>query len=124
MHPVDSLEETNVAIGGAGLAFLELSGLPSSEQHSALLVSLQKHLGLSHKDAEEAVVLGRWLINECGGASPGFERLVRRLSKLDPSGGFAPLMSVLKEVAASSGAALSDQQRDALQDTARIFRIS
>lgn len=122
-HPVDSLEDSHVAIAGAGLSFMEIGGLPSREQHDALNRSLQAHLDIPMKDAEEALILGRWLMNECSGASPALTRLTKRLSKLDRNG-FTPLMAVMKDVAAHAGGDLTDLQRDALAEIARVFRIS
>lgn len=124
-HPVDSLDDADVAIAGAGVAFLELAGLPSTEQQDRLIVGLQHHLGQSRHKAEEAAILGRWLVHESGGAQPGLDRLTRRLYKLKGAQGFQPLMSVLKDVAASSrDGSLSVRQREALDEIARLFRIS
>jgi hypothetical protein len=124
-HPVESLEEPDVAIAGAGIAFLELGGLPSSEMHDRLIASLQSHLGQSHSKAEEAVVLGRWLVAECGGAQAGLDRLARRLYKMRGADSFQPLMAVLKDVAAAGrDQSISPRQREALEDIARLYRIT
>jgi hypothetical protein len=124
-HPVESLEEPDVAIAGAGIAFLELGGHPSTEQQDRLIASLQTHLGQSQGKAEEAVVLGRRLITECGGAQPGLARLTRRLCKLRGADSFQPLMAVLKHVAASArDGSVSTRQREALEEIARLYRIT
>lgn len=125
IHPVETLEEPDVAIAGAGIAFLELGGLPSAEQQDRLIASLQSHLGQSQGKAEEALVLGRWLVSECGGAQPGFARLTRRLYKLRGAESFQPLMAVLKEVAASGrDGAVSTRQGEALAEIASLYRIN
>jgi hypothetical protein len=125
LHPVESLEDPDVAIAGAGVAFLELGGLPTAEQQDKLIASLQSHLGQSQNKAEEAAILGRWLVAESGGALPGLERLTRRLYKLRGAPSFQPLMSVLKDVAAASrDGAVSARQREALDEIARLFRIT
>jgi hypothetical protein len=124
-HPVDGLDDADVAIAGAGLAFLELSGLPTAEQQDALLISLQRHLGFDRAKAEEATILGRWLITESGGPTPGLARLTRRLFKLQGAAGLQPLMQVLNDVAAASrNGALSLQQREALDEVKRVFRLT
>ncbi|MEZ5796560.1 MAG: hypothetical protein R3D63_03140 [Paracoccaceae bacterium] len=123
-HPVDSLTDPDVAIAGAGLAFLELSGLPSAEQQDALLVSLQSHLGHERGKAEEAMILGRWLVTESGGAGPALTRLCRRLQKMKGPEALPPLMSVLNDVAAAGrDTALSPRQREALDEISRAFRL-
>jgi hypothetical protein len=125
LHPVESLDDPDVAIAGAGIAFLELGGLPTAEQQDKLIVSLQSHLGQSHNKAEEAVILGRWLVAESGGAQQGLERLTRRLYKLRGNQTFQPLMAVLKDVAAAGrDGAVSSRQREALDEIAVLFRIN
>jgi hypothetical protein len=124
-HPVESLEDPDVAIAGAGIAFLELGGLPTAEQQDKLIVSLQTHLGQSHNKAEEALILGRWLVAESGGAQQGLERITRRLYKLRGHQSFQPLMAVLKDVVATGrDAAVSARQREALEEIAVLFRIT
>jgi hypothetical protein len=123
-HPVDSLEDPDVALAAAGIAFLELGGLPTTEQQDALIVSLQHHLGQSHNKAKEALILGRWLVTECGGPQPGLARLTRRLYKLKGADSFGPMMAVLKDVAATSRGTVSDRQREALAEIASLYRIT
>jgi len=122
-HPVDSLQDPNVALAGAGIAFLEMAGLPSSHQQDALLVSLQKYAGLSHESAQEATILGRWLVVECGGAQPGFSRLTRRLAKLSGMDRFEQLMGLLNDVARSGSSNLVPLQKDALAEVAQAFKL-
>lgn len=125
VHPVESLEEPDVAIAGAGIAFLELGGLPTAEQQDKLIVSLQSHLGQSKGKAEEAVILGRWLITECGGAQPGLARVTRRLFKMRGADSFQPLMAVLKDVAAAGrDGAITSRQSEALAEIAALYRIT
>jgi hypothetical protein len=125
LHPVDSLEEPDVAIAGAGVAFLELGGLPTAEQQDKLIVSLQTHLGQSHNKAEEAAILGRWLVAECGGAQPGLTRMARRLYKLRGADSFQALMAVLKDVAAAGrDGKVSARQTEALSEIATLYRIN
>jgi hypothetical protein len=125
LHPVESLEDPDVAIAGAGIAFLELGGLPTSEQLDRLAVSLQSHLGQSAGKAEEALVLGRWLVTESGGAQQGLERLSRRLYKMRGMESFQTLMAVLKDVAATArDGKVSARQTDALAEIATLYRIN
>lgn len=124
VHPVDSIDDSRVAIAALGCAFLELDDLPTAEQRGALLRALQKHLAMDLTAAEEAVVLGRWLVNECSGPAPAVPRLARRLAKLDRAGSFQPLLSVLNEVSAASGGTLSTRQTEALEQVQRAFGIS
>lgn len=122
-HPVDSLQDADVAIAGAGLAFLDLTALPTAEQQDALLVSLQSRLGHDRPKAEEAMILGRWLVSECGGPDAALKRLSRRLVKLQGNAALQPLMEVLKDVAAARGGELGPRQREALEEIARAFKL-
>ena len=116
--------KAGVAIAALGIGYLELGGLPRAEQHDALIRSLQVNAALSHDQATEAVILGRWLITECAGPGPGIDRLTRRLWKLRGADGFAPLMAVVRDVAASSATDTSPRQKDALEAIARAFRVA
>jgi hypothetical protein len=123
VHPVESLEDANVAMAALGIGFLELGGLPSRENHEALIVALQSECNESHEKAEESVILGRWLITESGGPVTGIDRLARRLYKLRGMQGFAPMMQVLRAVAASQSAGVSAKQSDVLASLSVIFRL-
>ncbi len=124
VHPVDSIEDPAIAIAALGTAFMELGGLPTQEQQDALSLSLQRHTRRSVKDAEEEMILGRWLVNECNGAEPAIARLSRRLCKLDRAGSFEPLMWVLNDVGvAARGGVLSERQKDALNEIARAMKV-
>ena len=104
---------------------LELGGLPSPDQHDALLAALQRRCDLGLKDAEEMLILGRWLVTESRGPAPAVTRLCRRLAKIDRAGGFTPLMAVLNDTArAGRGGIVSERQKDALDEIARAFKAS
>lgn len=123
LHPVESVDDPKLASAACGLAFLELDGLPSAEQHAALTRSLQSHLDLSHEKAQEALILGRWLLSESGGASPGFTRILRRLFKLQGAEALTPLMAILNETAQSGHTGLSLKQKEALEEVTQTFRL-
>ncbi|HHB80369.1 MAG TPA: hypothetical protein ENK83_01285 [Aliiroseovarius sp.] len=123
-HPVESIEEAPVAVATLGVAYLELDGLPSREQQVALGRGLQRELGLSLGDAEELVILGRWLVNECGGPLQAVPRTARKLYKLDGGASFSQMLGVFKEISGEAGGAVSERQAEALADIKRAFHIS
>lgn len=120
-HPVEGVEDPRLAIAAISLAFLELGGLPSREDQQALSQSLSRQLGLSRDDADEMLILGRWLIGECQGPQPAITRLTKRLAKLDPAA-FQQLLPVLNEIG-SHGGTLRPNQREALDEIARIMKL-
>jgi len=117
-HPVDSIDDPNLAMSTVAVAYMELQGLPTEDTKSNLLKALQRELNVDLKEAEELSVLGRWLMNECSGAMPAIARASKRLHRLDKN--VAPLMEVLKDL---SDTPLGDRQRDALHDIKRAFHI-
>lgn len=121
MHPAESIEDPNLAITAIALSFLELNDLPTQDQRNAMIVQTQSTLGVSKSDAEEMMVLGRWLMNECGGADGAISRISRKLQRLDGANSFDALMTLIKATLPASG--LSDKQREALDDIKRAFRI-
>ena len=122
-HPVESLDDADVAIAGAAIAFLELGGLPNAEQQDHLIRSLQSRLNMAHDKAQEALILGRWLMMESGGAQPGFTRLVRKLARMNGPTGFETLMLVLRDEAEIAAGVLSSQQGDALDEVRYIYKL-
>ncbi len=123
IHPVESLEDADVAVAGVGIAFLELGGLPSTEQQDRLIISLQSRLGMDHDKAKEALILGRWLVTECNGAQPGLTRLARRCAKMKDMAGFETLMMVLGDITTANGGVMSPHQGDALDEVKYIYKL-
>lgn len=122
IHPVESIEDPDVAVAALAAAFLELDELPTSEQRMALESGLSRSLTLPQKDAAELTVLGHWFVGECGTPGQAVARISRKLFKLNGGDSFEPLMDILGAIAAA-GNGLSDNQKDALEDVKRAFRI-
>lgn len=123
IHPVESLDDTDIAVADAAMAFLELGGLPSIDQQNSLVRSLQSRLNMDHDKAKEALILGRWLVTESHGAQPGFTRLVRRYAKMKGVAGFETMMMVLRDVTEANSGVLSAQQGDALDEVKYIYKL-
>lgn len=123
-HPVDGVDDPNLAIGALATAFLELDDLPTADQRTALDLSLRKHLDVDGGTAQEIAVLSRWLVESCTGPAAAFPRLAKRLRTVDGGASFPALMQVLGDVtAASQNAKPSHRQSDALAELSRIFRL-
>lgn len=118
-HPVEAIEDANTAAATVAMAYMELNGLPSEDTQAALIRSVASELQVSKSEAQELLILGRWLMNECNGPDPAIPRASRQLYKLT-SGDIGPLMEILKSV---TGDPLGDKQREALEDIRRAFRI-
>lgn len=124
VHPVDAIEDSNIAVAALGSAFVELDDLPTREQRAALGRAVARMGGIAHSEAEEMLVLGRWIVNESGGPAQSVSRLAKRLYKMTGADGFAPLMEVIKAVGEAGQGGLSAGQKDALSDVQRAFRIA
>lgn len=123
-HPVDALDDQTVALGAIGAAFLELDDLPTREQRDALVGALAQQGGMSRKNAEESLILGRWIVGQSGGPAQAIPRLSKRLFKLAGSEPFLPLMAIIKAVSAAGSGDLTQPQKSALEDIRLAFRIS
>ncbi len=121
-HPVECIEDVNLAIGSLALAIFELNSLPTDKQRTALLVSLQSELGVSLDDAEEILTLGHWFIQECKGATPAVNRLSRKVWKLAGAEGLGPTVAIIQGIVQGAKQGLSDRQTEALVDIKRAFR--
>jgi hypothetical protein len=123
-HPVESIDDVNLAIGSLATAFHELEDLPTAESRAALDVQLRKHLKLSAEEAQEITILGHWFVNECGGADPAVTRLSKKLFKLDGAGSFPTLMGILNDTVAATTGSLGRKQSEALDDIKRASHIN
>ena len=119
-HSADSVDEPKLAIAGITIAFFELGSLPTEEQKQKLFLQVQSVLDTTRSEAEELLVLGRWLINECGGNDAGIARLSKRLNKIAGADGFSDLLALIKNVL---GESWNQDQLAALNDVKRAFGI-
>lgn len=121
VHPVESVDDPNLAITAIAMAFLDLDGLPAREDQQALAGSIVRHTGIEWGQTEEMMIVGRWLINECNGPAPAITRLSKRLNKLDNTA-FQTLLPILNDIGKRAGN-LSEQQRDALAELSRRMKL-
>lgn len=122
-HPVEDIEDSNMAIAAIAVSFLELDDYPSQEQRIAMMRSLQANLRIDLNATEEMTVLGRWFMNQCNGPDAAIDRIARKLSKLSGPASITPLMKILQDMLDASDAELNDRQREALAGIKRAFRI-
>ncbi|MGH1412998.1 MAG: hypothetical protein ACRBB0_05870 [Pelagimonas sp.] len=123
IHPVEAIEDPNIALASLGSAFVELDDLPTREQRLALTSAVSRVANVPLQDAEELGVLGRWMVSECGTPDQAVSRLARKLYKLQSTQGFAPVMEVIKMVSEAGSGSLSQKQKDALEDISSAFKI-
>lgn len=123
-HPVEDIEDPNIAIAALAVSFLELDDYPSQDEKAALMRALSQELNISASDAEEISVLGRWLMTQCGSAESAIDRLARKLYKLDGAQSFHPLMAILKAVLGAADSPMNGKQKTALEDIQTAFRIN
>jgi len=123
-HPVESIEDPQLCIGALGVAFLQLGGMPTTEQKAGLLRSLQSRLNLNLEKAEELDVLGQWFVNECKGPQPAVQRISKRLYTLTKSEHLEVTMGVVTDTVAAGSGDLSERQREALHDVKRAFHVT
>ncbi|MEM1232991.1 MAG: hypothetical protein AAGH70_02595 [Pseudomonadota bacterium] len=111
-HPMEDVDDPNVACAVVALSYIQLDGPASATDHARLKETLATVLEMSAQDAEELLILARWLIDQCNGASPALSRAARKLYKMQRENAAGPMLGILSEVAASP----SGRQQDALQD--------
>ncbi len=123
IHPAESIEEPNLAIAGIAIAMVELQDFPTQEDRDALNVSLRAETRVDQETADELIILGRWMVNECGGAAPAISRLARKLFRIGGSAQFEPLLTIIQSTLSASGKTLNDTQRDALDEIKAAFKV-
>lgn len=122
VHPAEDVDDPHLALSTVAMAFQELDGMPTQDDRDRLCLQLRKTLEMNAKTVTEAMTLGRWLVSECQGADPAIARMSRKLHKLDGIGQLEPLMTVIQN-SLPEGSALSQRQKEALDDIKRAFHI-
>lgn len=123
LHPAESIEDPNLAISALASAFIELDDLPTQDQRAQLEQQLQTTLNMDRETTQEAMVLGRWLVSECGGADAAVSRLSRKLYRLSGAEALQPLLTVIKGTLGDATTGLSPRQKEAIEDLSRVFRV-
>ncbi len=123
IHPVESIEDPNIAAAGIAEAFLALDDMPTRDQQSAMRVQLRRVLQVDDATAEELMVLGHWMVNECGGAQPALARLSRKLYRLEGPSALTPLMDIITGSLPADHADLSIRQTEAIAELKTAFRL-
>ncbi|WP_420859387.1 hypothetical protein [Marivivens marinus] len=121
-HPVEGVDDARVAVAAIAAAFLELDSLPTQDMRQRFHLQLRSQMRISDEDATELAVLARWLVEQCNGAKTAIPRLARRLFKIDGSNSFEQLLTIISKSVGDGG--LNDNQRSALDDIRRAFRIT
>lgn len=120
-HPIDDVNDVRLAVAGIASAFIALDDLPTSDTRHKLEAALARTYDLPAKDAQELVVLGQWLVEQSGGPNQCTPRLTRRLIKISKSPQLGPLTGILEDTVPG---ALSDRQKDAIDEIKRVYRVT
>lgn len=123
VHPVESIEDPDIAAAAIADAFISLDDMPSKDQQQQLLIQLRSVLRVDAEAAQELVVLGTWLVNECGGAMPAITRITKKLYKLEGSHALAPLTQIIEGIKKADGTDMSQRQSDAMAEIKTILRV-
>ena len=123
IHPAESIENPNVAAAALATAFIALDDMPTKDQKDKLHVVLRKVLQIDDADAQELMVLGHWLVNECNGPQPAMTRLSKKLYRLEGPSALTPLMDIIQGVIPNDNNDLSEKQREAIAELKTAFRI-
>ena len=123
-HCVASVNSPQLCVAAMACAFAQMDDTtPPSD--AVLMTSIQKHLALDAATARDMLTTSAWLVTECGGPTPAFERLTKRLKQLDHGPYFGKMMNVIGDVKASGTKGMaSPRQADAMGMLARIFRTA
>ncbi|UWQ98124.1 hypothetical protein K3729_11685 [Rhodobacteraceae bacterium S2214] len=120
VHPVESIDDPEVAVGTMAMAFIGLDDLPSKDQYDHLHLLLRSKLRCSEEDAKELQVYGRWVIQQCGGEVEAFDRVARRWKKLNGTDYLSVAQDIFGELAKDG---LTERQQEAIADLMRIFPV-
>lgn len=122
VHPVESIEDPDIAAAAIADAFVSLDDLPSKDQQKYMMTALRDVLNADAETAQELVVLGTWLVNECGGPLQAMTRITKKLYRLEGPSALTPLLQILDGIKEADGSDLSQRQQEALHEIKNILR--
>jgi hypothetical protein len=122
VHPVESIEDPNIAAAALADAFVSLDDMPTREQRDALQQALRDVLRVNATTAEELIVLGHWMVNECGGAQPAITRVSKKLYRLEGSDALTPMMQIIDRIS-KEGSGVSVHQEEAIHEIKTALRV-
>ncbi|UWR23645.1 hypothetical protein [Sulfitobacter sp. S190] len=122
-HPVDAIDDTALCVAAMATAFAQMDQTTENATHERVALALGKHLKLGTENAQAHATVGGWLAGQCDSPTSAFDRLTKRLKRLDHGPWFDRLMHVLGDVGRAKGMP-SPQQADALGALARVFRTA
>ena len=122
-HPIDCIEDSELAIGGLATAFLMLGGHPNAEAKIRLRKSLAGHLCITTVKAEELMILGQWYVTQTDSPADAIPRLGARLRRLSGLSYLAPAISVISDVLLTETGRISPEQHDAVANLKQALRI-
>lgn len=120
VHPVDGIDNPDLAAGALAFALTELGGLSTKERQEALSEGLARAFALSPKEVEEMLVLSVWFVTSCNGPAAAAPRLARRLRTLGGEDRFERTVEAFRAAAAVDGD-LNDVQRETLAEVSRTL---
>jgi len=123
LHPVEGVDDPDVVATAIAATFFELDSLPNAETHRTLMVKMQSRFNINLSDAEEMMILARWLSAQCASPMAAITRLARRQYKLNKADSLDDLMSLISDTLETNGETPSPRQADALQDISRALKV-
>jgi len=123
VHPVESIEDPNIAAAAIADAFVALDDMPSKDQQQLMMIQLRSVLRVDQETAQELLVLGTWLVNECGGPMPAITRITKKLYKLENATALEPLTQILTGIKNAEGSEMSQRQQEAFDEIKTILRV-
>ena len=119
-HPVDTIEETEIAIAALVQAMIQLEALPTQESQKQAGNALRNQYNLTLPELEELQTLGNWFVGQCQSAHATISRVSKRLHKIGGDVAYNDLIAVLGE--ALPDGPITDAQHDALRDIKVAFK--
>jgi hypothetical protein len=122
--PTDSLPCANICIAAMAVAFARMDD-ESFPCEGTIGTPLRRHLHTDAAQAHDIWTMPPWLVDEGGTPTQAFERLSKRLKRLDHGPYFGRMMGVLGDVTTAGTRGMpTAPQVDAMGALARIFRTA
>lgn len=120
-HPADNVDDPRLAAAGIVLAIAGMDSDLTEDELDALNRQCQSKFDISADEAEEIIILGRWLVGQCVNKDEAVRRLTRRVVEKAGPAAAPDLLDMISQVA-GSGLDI-DRAQDALATIRRLFGI-
>ncbi len=120
-HPADCVDDPRVAAAAIIVAVGGMETEFSAEHHAAAVVQCQSKFDCPEKDANDIMILGKWIAQQCNTKDEAVRRLSKRLFSLSGAEAGPDLVEMVNAIAKVDEKPGDSREADAMAQIKRTF---